>query len=386
MKRFGLCARAARTPPCHRCDRVWQAPRGSRLLGVVYRALPHRVGRLRGFLCAGSLCLALTVGGLPADVPSASAATSISCAELPSAIGAASAGEVLQLPSGKCQAEVSVANTAAFTLEGASGGGTVLEPVGPSKSILQSSADVQFTLAGLTLTGTSEAPAVLLSGAGEAVTFSDDTFTDDVYKSGYGAGVSIQQGAASTASKPTQLIDDAFSEDSASGGGGAALLGSAPLVVANSIFTADSGSLGAGGLEVTSRDEGTGAVEITGSVFGGPSAGDGDTGEAAGGGAAIALLPSQSLTLSSDTFENDRIAGSAAGAEREGAGLFLGLVFEKTGYPVTQSHDVFAANAIDATQAKPTPALAAGGAGEWISGLAVQSTGDRFLGYRVGAS
>ncbi len=317
-------------------------------------------------------------------VAPASAATPVSCAELASAIGSATAGEVLQLPAGHCQVEATVANTEAFALEGAGGGGTVLEPVGVGKSILQSSENVRFTLSGLSLTGSSGAPAVLLTGAGEAVTLSGDTFSDDSYMSGYGAGVSIQLSAASTASAPTQLIDDTFSNDHASGGGGVALLGSSPLVISGSTFTGDGASLGGGGLVISSRDGVEGAVQIVGSTFGGPSVEAGDTSGAVGGGVEIALLPSQALTLSSNTFENDRVVGAhSARFQREGAGLFLGLVFEKTGYPVTQTHNVFTGNVVEATQENPSPLLPAGGAGEWISGLSVLSTADSFTGNRV---
>ncbi|HVR06022.1 MAG TPA: choice-of-anchor Q domain-containing protein, partial [Solirubrobacteraceae bacterium] len=124
-------------------------------------------------------------------------------------------------------------------------------------------------------------------------------------------------------------------------------------------------------------------VEIAGNTFGGPTAAEGDTGEAVGGGAEISLLPTQPLTLTANTFENDRIVGNAATHERDGAGLFLGLAFERTAYPVTQSQNVFSHDTIEATQKNPTPPLAAGGAGEWIDGLAVTSTADRFLEDRV---
>ncbi len=326
----------------------------------------------------------MAVGGLLGVAPTALAATSITCAELPGAVGSATAGEVLQLPAGKCQAEISLANTAAFTLEGSGGGGTVLEPAGPSKSILQSSAAVQLTLSGLTFTGANGAPAILLTGPGEAVTLSGDTFTGNHYPSGYGAGVSIQLSAASTATQPTQILDDTFTANQSGGGGGLALLGSSPLLVSASTFTANSSSLGAGALVVSSRYSGDGAVQITGSTFGGPSAEDANTSAAVGGGAEIALLPTQSLTLSSNTFENNRVAGAkTARYEREGAGLFLGLVYEQTGYPVTQTNNVFAENAIEATQHEPTPLLPEGGAGEWITGLSVLSSGDRFTGNRV---
>jgi hypothetical protein len=327
---------------------------------------------------------ALVAGGLLGMAPAALAATSITCAELPGAVGVATAGEVLQLPAGKCQTEVSLANTAAFTLEGSSGGGTVLEPTGPSKSIVQSSEGVQFTLSGLTFTGANGAPAILLTGPGEAVTLSGDTFTGNRYPGGYGAGVSIQLPAASTATQPTQILDDTFTGNQSGGGGGLALLGSSPLLVSASTFTANSSSLGGGALVVSSRFSGDGAVQITGSTFGGPSVEDANTSAAVGGAGEIALLPTQSLTLSSNTFENNRIAGAkTATNEREGAGLFLGLTFEQTGYPVTQTNDVFAENAIEATQHEPTPLLPEGGAGEWITGLSVLSTGDRFTGNRV---
>jgi hypothetical protein len=294
----------------------------------------------------------------------------------------AKTGEVLELPAGPCPAEVTVANPAAFTLEGAADGGTVLEPTGSGKSIVQSAADVQFTLSGLTFTGTREAQAIALSGAGEAVTLSDDTFANDLDASGYGAGVSIQLPAASTATAPTRIIDDTFSGDSAAGGAGFALLGSSPLLVEGSSFTADGATAG-GGLVVAGHDGGAGAVRLTGNTFGGPDAGEGDTAAWVGGGAEVTLQPSQTLTLVGNRFEHDRIAGAQATQERVGAGLFVSAAPGEASYPVTQSDDVFADNAIEATQKLPTPRLAAGGAGEWITGLAVQSTADRFTGNRV---
>lgn len=240
----------------------------------------------------------------------------------------AASGEVLQLAAERCPLEATVTNTAAFTVQGASsGGGTVLEPTAAAKTLVESSADVQFTLTDLTFAKTEEAPAVLLSGPGEAVTLSDDTFSEDSYPGGFGAGVSIQLTAPSTATGPTRLIGDAFRDDHAASGGGAALLGSAPWLVERSTFAGDSSSFDGGGLFVAGSEAGSGesaqAATLTGSddLFSANSAGAGGRGGAiyVGGpsSSCTGTCPGNGVTLDDSTVVANAVeagAGSEGGA------------------------------------------------------------------------
>ena len=79
--------------------------------------------------------------------------TPVSCPGLPTAVETATAGEVLQLPAGVCEVNLAIANTAAFTLEGASAGTTTLKPKKAAEPIIASEASVRFTLSRLTFTG-----------------------------------------------------------------------------------------------------------------------------------------------------------------------------------------------------------------------------------------
>ena len=91
--------------------------------------------RVRAVAITGAVALLAALASAPAA--SAVTPTPVTCAGLPAAIDAATAGEVLQLPPGVCQTNVSVAtNTSAFTLEGAtSGGTTTLEPTNTAATV-----------------------------------------------------------------------------------------------------------------------------------------------------------------------------------------------------------------------------------------------------------
>ena len=337
---------------------------------------------------AKGTCLALTLFALLAWAPSALAVTPVTCANLQTAIDGAAAGAVLQLPAGTCSTNTNTSNTNAFTLEGAGGGGTVLQPIDPTTPMIQSSADVKFTLTGLTFTKMTSNAAVSLTGAGEAVTVSGDTFTGNRDPNGFGGAISIQTFKPSTASGPTVITGNTFSGNQAGSGGAVAALASpVPLVISNNTFTGNSSGITGGGALLVSNDQGgTNAVRITGNTFGGPGAGAGNTTHYAGGAAVIELAHGQSLTLASNTFQANKITGARgamSGALREGGALFLAPVVGDTAFGVTQSHNTFTGNVIDETQNVPTPALTAGGAGEWILGLTVNSSYDTFTGNRI---
>jgi len=366
--------RAARAERCSGClapKPLKKASRVASLLGVI----------------AG-----LLIGSGLIGTPSAFAQTAVTCAELPALFGtgagAATSGEVAQLPAGVCTANLTATNGAAFTLEGANGGGTILEPAEPSSPILTNDGnDVAFALSGLTFTGTNGAPAVSVVSSQTAVTLSGDVFTDDL-----GGGAQI----LSTISQPTVISDSTFSGDtSPAGGAGLDLVGLGAFTVTGNTFTANaetgaSAGDGGGGMLIVSAGEYTvlgteNPVVVTGDTFGGPEPADGNTAEADGAGALIALGVGQALTLTGNTFQNNGIVGSHTATEdREGAGLYLGLSPTGGGlYDAIQSGNTFIENTITETQAAPAPALVAAGAGEWVSEVKVQSTADHFLENRV---
>ncbi len=315
----------------------------------------------------------------------AAAVTPTTCTTLATDVNSASAAEVLQLPAGSCKTNVTVTNTNAFTLKGASGGGTVLEPQTSGPIIGSVENDVRFTLSGLEFTGEDGDSALDLDGgnSGLGVTIKDDVFADDDAGAGAGGAINMTSNASS---QPIVITGDTFAGDSAGATGGAVYWdGGQPLVLTGNTFTGDSSNIWGGGLLVVDfGPTNSNPVQISGNTFGGASASAGDTARGLGGGALVFLAPGQALTLTGNKFEKDRITGSStATGPREGGGLWLGLPFGGTPYRVTQAHNVFSDNVIDETEAPAQTDLAAGGAGEWISGLAVQSTADTFTGNRV---
>ncbi|MDQ6776862.1 MAG: right-handed parallel beta-helix repeat-containing protein [Actinomycetota bacterium] len=273
---------------------------------------------------------AMAVGLLSA--PSALAVTPVNCTDLTALFGtgagAATAGGVYQLPAGICKASVAATNTNAFTLEGASGATTTLEPL-TTGSIISGNSGLHVTLSGMTFTGSSTAAAVSIGSASGAVTVSGNMFTADT-----AGGVDI---VAETAT-PTVISNNAFSGNSAIEGAGVTLGGNGAFTVTGNTFTANKqasvSAVGGGGLAISSNG-GTNPVQVTGNTFGGPAAGDGNTSVGPGGGAWIVLSQGQTLTVSGNTFENNSIAGShTATHNREGGGLFLGLSGGSTSYHV----------------------------------------------------
>lgn len=347
---------------------------GSTVMAVFGDGLRCGIRVALGVLAALLLC-----------VPSAwaTAPTPVTCGELPTLLGSgpgqATSSEVLQLPVGTCPTNLTVTNTAAFTLEGATGGGTTLKPSNTAEPIIQSSENVTFTLTGLTFTGT-EASAVALTAGNEAVTLSGNAFLATKTK-GEGGAIYIQQTGSS--SEPTVITGNNFSDDGAALGGAVYLLGDIAAVIDGNTFSADDASAG-GGLYVLNFQSTSNPVQISGNVFGGTNIATGNTAQSQGGGAALALGPGQPLTINENAFTNNRITGSGtATAGREGAGLFVGVSSASAPFPVWQSHNVFSGNVIDETAKPGVENLPAGGGAEWITGLPVQSVGDSFTYNRI---
>jgi hypothetical protein len=331
------------------------------------------------------MCTVLAV--LAAAAPATAASpTAVTCAGLQSAVNTAAAGDVLQLPAGTCSANITVTNTAAFTLEGAGGGGTTtLQPTNTAIPII-AGASSTFTLTDLTFTGELSASAVKLTGAGEAATISGDTFSNDT-TSGSGGAVLVQPGATMTTTHPTVISGDTFTHDSAVGGGAIDLLNfGAPLTVSHDTFTADSSSADGGGALFFSLNPTTStAAQITDNEFGGQT-GEGNTTEGQGGAIWAQLSPTVQMTLSGNTFEGNAIAGTQTatdGTQRWGGAVFLLLTPETAGFTVDQSHNNFLGNAITETAAPSATSVPTGGGAEFIVGGTVDSLDDVFNGNRI---
>jgi hypothetical protein len=336
--------------------------------------------RLRPWAWAAMLAALLLV-----FAPAAGAATPtpVTCSGLQTAVNSATAGEVLQLPAGLCATDLTITNTAAFTLEGATGGVTTLTPTALGNSIIKSNASVTFTLSGLTLTGTRGAGAVLLTGIGEAVTIEHDSFTDDAAASGFGGAVSLQP-SSTVGAQPTVIEDNTFTGDSAYSGGAVFVIAAVSVVVSGNTFTGNVATVDGGALSIGGPPGSTSSIQVTGNTFGGSTAGEGNTATNDGGAIFLQAAHAQPVTLSSNVFEGNAVTGShTAVYNREGGAVFMSIHYQDTPFTVTQSHNTFSANSIDETQAAPTPALGANGGAEWLIGVDVNSTGDVFVGNRI---
>jgi hypothetical protein len=331
---------------------------------------------LRSALLASAAVLALA--------PGAGAVTQVTCANLASAMNSASAFEVLQLPPGDCSAAVHLINTQPLTLLGASSGGaTVLKQSATDTPIIFSTDDVQLTLKDLTFTEVDGSAAVSLNGPGQVVTITDNTFSNNS-DNGWGASLSFQSSGPVTATQPSVISGNTFSHNGAFAGAGIAVLQAPmPLVISNNRFIGNAAKFQGGAIAMTTTGAGTGAVTLTGNIFGGPGT-TGNSSEGEGGAVSLSLAHGQSLTISANTFQGNAITDAgAATIDRLGAGLYVATAPDDTSYTVTQSNNTFIGNVIDATQATPTPLLAAGGAGEWVTGVSVKSTADKFIANRI---
>jgi hypothetical protein len=315
---------------------------------------------------------ALLAALVAAPAALATAPTQVTCAALAGAMQGAGAGVVLQLPAGTCLTNVSITNTAPFTVEGATGGNpSVLEPSNTADPII-TSAGGAFTLAGLTLSGATGSSAVSVSGE-DSLTLAGDTFSGDTG--------STPVNIANTSSTDTTVISrDKFSHDAGSLGGAVLLVTSGPAEITGNRFTSDSAiDGGAIALVETSLGSGKGA-QVTGNTFGGSGAA-GNTAVNAGGAVWSELRSGQPLTLSENTFEGNSVTATGGDAGQGGAVWVISGLGNSTAPLVTQSRNIFIDNSVDFTgTTAPMNPQPVGGGAEWIQGLTVRSIADRFTG------
>jgi hypothetical protein len=307
--------------------------------------------------------------------------TPVTCANLETAMNGATEGEVLEL-SESCVTNVNVTNTRAFTLKG--DGSAVLSPETADTSIIRSTAEgVRFTLEDLLFKqGLSEqGGAVWVHSGKEAVALRDDTFLSNTAKNDGGAADVEDNGEA--ASEPTVIEGDTFGapgEGNTAGGfaGGAAYLWvSGPLRITNNSFSDNEVTStfgGGGGLDVeTNYPESAAPITISGNTFTANRVLD------TGGGAFISAGGNQTVALEGNLFSANRVTGQKAERPREGGGLAFAVIGLAGGasFHVVQAHNTFVGNVVEATELS-SDKLAAGGGGEWVFGVDVQSTADVF--------
>jgi len=290
---------------------------------------------------------------------------------------AATPGQVLQLLTGDCSTNLSLTNTAAYTLEGADDGGTALKPTNAAVPIIMSSAGLKFTLHNLTFTGANgtHAAVELQSPAGLAPTFTGDTFKDN--KSGsFGGALSIETTGASAPS-PVTLSGNTFTGNTGSGGGAAIVTGPTNLSISGNTFTDNAAATTqAGALALLNESSGVaGSVVVDNNSF------SGNTSPQIGGAIWGEFNHLSSFEMSGNTFAGNRVTGVSE-SRRQGGAVFL-TTSEDLPFVATQSDNAFVNNVVDATQNTPTPPRPEGGGAEWIEGVIVNSTRDTFVGNRV---
>jgi len=296
-------------------------------------------------------------------------------------MNAATEGEVLQL-SEACETNVNVTNAKPFTLEGDAS--AVLTPKTAGTPILESDIEgVSFTLEGLTFENGSaeQGGAVSVESGKGAVTLRDNTFLANTATNDGGA-VFIRNYELA-ASEPTVVEGNTFGApgkgNKAEGfaGGAAYLWVSGPVRVAGNSFTDNEVTStfgGGGGLDVeTGARESTAPIAISGNTFTENRVLD------SGGGAFISAAGNQTVALEDNVFRANRVAGENAIFPREGGGLAVAVLGIEGGasFHVLQAHNTFVGNSVEATE-RTGDRLAAGGGGEWVFGVHVQSTGDIF--------
>jgi len=317
--------------------------------------------------------------------PSAFAAPSPCPGSFATAINSAASGSTVTAPAGTCTANITVTNTNQFTIQAASGG-TTLEPTTANTPIIQSSANVTFTVSGITFTGMNGASAIDLTGATEAVTLSGNAFTDNSASTSGGAVLIHATGAPS---QPTTIEGNTFTGNTAGQGGGAVFLsGAAPFSVLNNTFTGNSVANGldhpGGGLLIATFATTTAPDNVSGNTFGGTAPGAGNTSGTAGGGAFIELDSGQPLTLNNNQFIDNAVTGNGvAEIARVGGGLAVTIEVGTTSFQVNQAHNLFEGNVVNSTEASGFTNVPAAGGGEWLFGVTDHSTDDVFTGNRV---
>jgi hypothetical protein len=307
---------------------------------------------------------AIAVLGLIA-APAGAAGATVNCAGLQGALTGAKAGDVVTLnelcTSGFPYKLPAVPVTLAGTPGAGFNGGKTAQLEGNSVSV---------TIEGLIFENANNELAggggLSVNGAGSppAVTLVRDSFINDTAK-GEGGGARIN-----TATGSVTVTDSTFAGNRAnSHGGGLAVFANAASLTGDTFSANNAGPNGLGGGLLL--DSGTST--LANSQFSNNTAADG------GGGAEITTLAAGGVgvTLRGNTFSHNSVADPGGSSTHATGYLGGGLALQAVGAEPTglvQSDNTFDSNSVS-FKAAPVSAM---GAGEAVSRVALQSTGDRF--------
>lgn len=321
-----------------------------------------------------ALGLALGAAVLLAGAPSATAST---CATLQADVDAAIDDAVVTAPPGVCQVNVATSNTHSFTLQ-ADPSGSTLEPASPSTPIFEDFAGPHITISGIVFTGMDGNSAIYTDGAGNSVTLENDIITNN-------NGGSAPSAAQLLRASSVTIDGSNFSGNVGDLQGAVVIGGSPAITVTHNLFNTNLSGRNAGALDISNgTGGGSSPILIARNLFGGTGIFDGNSAADAAGAVSISASHAQPVTIDGNTFQSNRITGSGVSTQdRVGAGLVLAVHANDSSFQVEQSGNRFINNWIDATERPPNTGLKAGGAGEWISGAVVHSTGDVFQGNNV---
>jgi hypothetical protein len=297
--------------------------------------------------------------------PAGAAESTVNCAGLQSALSGAKAGDRITLNE-LCKGGFPYKLPAvAVTLAGTPGAGFD----GGSTAQLEGST-ASSTIEGLIFENANNpAPsaggALSINGAGSpaAVTLARDSFVNNAGAEGGGARVN-------TATAAVTVTESTFTGNSAKGAGGGLLVFATTASLTGDTFSANSaGPNGLGGGLVVDSDTTT----LSSSQFTNNTATD------SGGGAEITTLAAGGVgvTLLSNTFSHNSVADPGGTSTHATGYLGGGLALEAVGAEPTglvQAGNAFDSNSVS-FKAVPVSAM---GAGEAVSRVALQSTGDRF--------
>jgi hypothetical protein len=305
--------------------------------------------------------LALVLGLLTS--PAGAAETTVNCVGLQSALSGAKAGDVITLnqlcTSGFPYKLPEVPVTLAGTPGAGFNGGSSAQLEGKTASA---------TIEGLIFENAnnpavSSGGALSINGTGLGVTLARDSFINNAGSEGGGARIN-------TATAAVTVRDSTFTGNSAKGSGGGLVVFAATANLTGDAFSANTAAPnGQGGGLVLFADTST----LSGSQFNNNTATD------SGGGAEVITQAAGGVgvTLSGNTFSHNNVADPSATSTdprgHSGGGLALFAVGSEP-TAVLQSANTFDSNSVS-FKAAPVSAM---GAGESVSRVGLQSTGDRF--------
>jgi parallel beta helix pectate lyase-like protein len=302
-------------------------------------------------------------------VPPASADTSVNCAGLPAALSGSSTGDVIVLTQ-TCTTTAFTLPSHAITLKAASPG-IGFDGTSGGNPILSGTNVGETTIQGLTFkTGsTTNGGAIRIQGDSSPHIVGNDF--EGNHASSAGGAIDIGTFGSATTTITGNTFGSLASPNSSAGRGGAVAVhnSAGDLLVSGNRFVGNTGSGGGGGMEIQ-KIVAAGTFTISDNVFQANHLTFGD------GGGLIVESQSSNINITNNQFLENTIGPATSSiVNGHGGGLaVLNLNSSATAVSATQSGNLFDENLLQATIGNE-----AGGGGEWIAGVRVDSTSDTFI-------